>query len=256
MSGFDDPGLRALVAQAAVEVAWLGADGGPPRARARVGTGVVCDLGVDQPWAVMAWWPAGAPAADLTAAVAWCEAHARWHSCGMTCSRADVAALANAGLVEREALPVLALPASAAGRLDVPPPADVRIDVNPGYDDVVAGYGGWMQDPTLAAALVRVDDMQRPWRRFVVAHTPAGVAGCALVWLTADSVAVSGLGVVPRQQGRGIGSALVSAASRLGLRQHVSARVVWMHATEAGAAVYQRLGFHQIDEHVTFRAPA
>jgi GNAT superfamily N-acetyltransferase len=159
--------------------------------------------------------------------------------------------LARAGLVEREALPVLALPAPVAATLDAPPPGGVRIDVSPRHDDVVAGYGGWMQDATLAASLVRPDDMQRPERRFAVAHASDGPVGCALVWLTGDTVALSGVGVVRGWQGRGIGSALVAAASRLGLHQHPAAVAVWMHATEAGAAVYQRLGFRQIDEHVT-----
>lgn len=216
------------------------------------------DLGVDQPWAVDVMAPVGWPSspAELATATEWCRMRASARPWGVTCPRAGAPLLGRQGLVQRDALPVLALPAPTALRLDRSLPGGLRVDASPSRAAVVAAYGGWMQDHRLADALVRAGDLAQPARRFVVVSDGEDPAGCALVWLVAGTVALSGLGVLPAWRGRGVGAALVAAAAGLGLEADPGAAFVWMHATEQGARLYRRLGFEQVDEHVTLGAAA
>lgn len=237
---------------AAAEQAWVAARGAEPRARRRVGTAVLSDVGVPAPWSVRAVLPRGSDAAEE--AVAWCRQRHGGRGFGLLVGRSDVEGWAGR-LPDADRhraldiLPVLALGPRATLRPAEPAPPGLRIGADPPYDDVVSAYGGWMDDLVLARRLVTPDDLADPARRFLVAYADGRPVGCALLWLVAGTVAVSGLGVLAEQRRRGIGGALVRAAVDVA-RQVAEERVVWMHATGQGARLYGRLGFVHVDDHV------
>lgn len=235
------------------ELLAAGAAGGGSRAVLRCGSLVGADLGVPWPWGVQL--TAGdrvPPATEAADGLAWCAARGR-----LTGWRVSVPAdLVGAGpwsdLVARDATAVFALDGRAAARLSLHIPEGVTLDRAPTRDDVVDGYGGWMADPELAALLVTPADLQRPGRRFVVARLDGVIAGCAFVWWAAGTGYLSGLGVLPELRGRGIGRTLTAAAARVAATDCPTGTpdVVWMHATDDGAPLYARLGFHRIDTEV------
>jgi ribosomal protein S18 acetylase RimI-like enzyme len=238
--------------RAAADVARSAAAGGPPRAHQDVGRITATDVGVDAPWSVQALLPPdwSGPPAELDAAVAWCRERGGSRGFGVVVRAEQQAVPRGRGLQVRDVRPVFALPGSAA--VDLAELAGGTVDTRPPRDDVVAAYGGWMADPALGAALVWPSDVARHDRRFLVAHAGGRPAGCALLWLVAETLYLSGIGVMAEQRGQGLGTALVRAAVAVGLETSPRPDVVWMHATEEGAALYERLGFVRVDEHVTF----
>ena len=111
-----------------------------------------------------------------------------------------------------------------------------------------------MADDELAALLVVPGDIAHPDRRFLVARLDGIVVGCAFMWFAAGTAYLSGIGVVEEHRGRGIGRALTAAAARLGAAPDNGRDVdlVWMFATDDGAALYERMGFARIDADVLF----
>jgi ribosomal protein S18 acetylase RimI-like enzyme len=201
--------------------------------------------------------PGGLSDERLDAGLDWCASTSAGRGWSTHVSSRDSASthrLTSRGLTALDALPVLALPAEVVADLRASPPEGIALDLSPSRADVVAAYGAWMQDVPLAAQLVRPGDVADRARRFVVALSDDQPVGCALIWLAAGTVAVSGLGVAPAWRGRGVGAALVATASRLGLQADPTADVVWMHATDEGAGLYRRLGFTLVDEHLCIGA--
>jgi ribosomal protein S18 acetylase RimI-like enzyme len=136
-----------------------------------------------------------------------------------------------------------------------PPPRASGVMIRPPGDlaELVAAYGGWMDDIALARRLVVEDDLRHPRRGFLVAEAGHRVVGCALVWWAEGTAYVSGLGVLAEQRGRGYGTALTIAAARMGAAgpaQAGPADVVWMYGTPEGAALYAALGFEAAGEEV------
>lgn len=244
------------LARVAGSVAQLGAEGSPPRARARLGDIDVVDRGVHTRWSVQAYVPAIATSEEETLrdAMAWCVDRGGKRGFGFRVRAAErTALLTRFGLVEREALPVYAMPASVAAGLDPTAIPGTDLGVPRDLAELVAAYGGWMNDTALARGLLRAEDLLHPARRFLVCRIGGRPVGCALVWFAAGTAYLSGIGIVAGFRGRGYGRAVTAAAAVIGAqggREH-QPDLVWMHATDNAAALYERLGFQRVDVHVT-----
>ncbi len=226
--------------------------GAPHRAHARFGSVRVTDMGVPHPWGVQASAGRTLPApADVGAALDWCRARAGAGWCvSVPEGLRGQGAWPWPQLRDGELLPMFAADAAAVRGFTSAVPAGLVLDTAPSFDGVVTGYGGWMDDAPLARLLVVPDDLHRPERRFVVGSVAGRVVGCALVWFAAGTGYLSGIGVLPDLRGRGYGRALTAAAARIaaeGPAGGAGPDLVWMHATDEGAALYARMGFVRID---------
>jgi len=247
--------LAHRLARVAGRVAQLAAEGPPPRARARLGDIDVVDRGVDTVWSVQAHVPSVSTADEqaLRDAVRWCARRGGRRGFGVSVRAAERAALTRLGLVERDALPVYAMPASAAARLCGPAVPGTDIGEPRDLAEIIAAYGGWMDDMELAHGLLRAEDLLHAARRFLVCRVDDRPVGCALVWFASGTAYLSAIGVVAELRGRGYGRALTAAAAAIGARGAMGFRpdLVWMHASDTGAALYDRMSFRRVDVHVT-----
>ncbi|MFC6239028.1 GNAT family N-acetyltransferase [Longivirga aurantiaca] len=188
--------------------------------------------------------------ADAAAAIAWCrhrDAGHGWFVSGPA-ARADDWP----GLEVGDGSGVFATDATVAAAFPLVVPDGVTLEHAPSLGDVRAAYGGWMDDHPLADLLVTADDLAHPDRAFVVAHVDGEPVGCAFVWWGEGTAYLSGIGVVERLRGRGIGNALTTAAAQVGATRP-GTDVVWMFATPEGAALYDRMGFVLVDREVLLR---
>jgi len=237
----------------------LGASGASPRrATWRSGAMTGADLGVPHPWGVQVTAGAVVPdPADAAAALAWCRERGGDRGWVVSVPKSLSASAPWADLATLETMGVYATDAATAGDLDDGAPDDVELVLHPTLDEVVEGYGGWMDDLPLAALLVTPEDLVHPDRRFVVARRDGSVVGSALVWWAGGTGYLSGIGVVEALRGRGIGRALTATAARIAARGHdgSSPDVVWMHATPEGSALYSRMGFALVDTEVQLANP-
>ena len=187
--------------------------------------------------------------ADAAAGLAWCRERGGAHGWLVSAPESHVGADPWRELVIVGRTGVFATDAPTASAMDGPPPDGVELELGASRDDVVAGYGGWMDDLPLARLLVTDEDLMRPDRRFLVARLQGRVVGCALVWWAEGTGYLSGIGVVEELRGRGIGRALTGRAAHVASLGHdgTTPDVVWMHATVDGAALYSRMGFTHVD---------
>ncbi|HZM77095.1 MAG TPA: GNAT family N-acetyltransferase [Candidatus Limnocylindrales bacterium] len=81
----------------------------------------------------------------------------------------------------------------------------------------------------------------------LVARVDGEPVGCARVRLMADTAYVGAVTVLPAWQGKGLGAALTIASGELATRY---SDLVWLHCTAASRALYERLGYHRVDDHV------
>ena len=245
---------RARAWAAGGELLLLGSAGpAAHRSVLRVGDVIGADLGVPHPWGVRITAGDGLPLADdARTGLAWCRergARTGWRVC---VPERLVGTGPWQGLVERDRSGVFATSATVAAALDPGPTGGVELVDEPTRTEIVAAYGGWMSDPSLAELLVTPDDVERPDRRFLVARLDGSAVGCAFVWWAAGTGYLSGIGVVPHLRGRGIGRLLTAAAARTAAAGPGGEPpdVVWMHATPAGAQLYDRMGFRLVDAEV------
>jgi GNAT superfamily N-acetyltransferase len=259
--------LRAAQARAAVDL--LACSGADHRALEPFGSVLASDLGVSTPWSVqislagpaLMHGPALPVPAELAAARSWAADRAGGRGYLVTLPNQVAAALEpdRLGLELADELPVLALGRTAAAALEPPAsPGDLEIGPPLDLDELLAAYGGWMEDPGLAAGLVVAADLTRPRRRFLVARTASGagteVVGCAMVWFAGGTAYLSGLGVLPACRGRGYGRALAVEAARVGAAAPVD--TVWMYATDEGERLYRQVGFRPAGSVVRYRPRA
>lgn len=237
------------------ELAAMAGAGAAHRAADRRGVVTVSDMGVPHPWAVNAVvGPAVPPAADLAEAIDWLRAHD--HGAGWRVSvspQIQDRVATPTGLTPIDSLPLYAMPAARADALDPIAVADLDISPASSLDDVVSAYGGWMSDDRLARLLVSPADLANESRAFLVARLDRLPIGCAFVWWVAGTGYLSGIGLLPQHRGRGFGRALTTAAAILaaaGPRGGTAPDVIWMGATQAGASLYARMGFEQVDTEV------
>ena len=209
------------------------------------------DMGVPHPWGLRICAGDTVPdPSDAAAALVWCTGRDAGHGWRVS---APESRSADWGDLERDGRSgVFATESSVAGAFPLVVPDGVRLDHAPSLADVRSAYGGWMDDEPLAALLVTVDDLAHPDRAFVVAHLDGEPVGCAFVWWGQGTAYLSGIGVVERLRGRGIGNALTTAAAHVGATRP-GTDIVWMFATADGAALYGRMGFVLVDIEVQLR---
>jgi ribosomal protein S18 acetylase RimI-like enzyme len=215
------------------------------------------DMGVRHPWGVQLSASADVPDwADATKAELWASdrANADWV---VDVPLALVGVGPWKGFTEHERMGMYATTCDIAAALPMPVVGEFVITDTPTYDQVIAGYGGWMDDVELAELLVTAEDLAAPDRVFLVGLVDDRPVGCAFVWTIADTRYLSGIGVVEGQRGRGYGLALTTAAAHHAavLPSGEPASLVWMHATADGAALYSRIGFELVDTEVQLGLP-
>ena len=81
----------------------------------------------------------------------------------------------------------------------------------------------------------------------LVARVDGEPVGCARVRLMGDTGYVGAITVLPAWQGKGLGTALTIASGELATRY---TDLVWLHCTPASQALYERLGYSHVDDHV------
>ena len=244
---------REVVHASCGALAALGATGGEPRAVARFGSLTCADLGVGHSWGVQAAYGMTPEPADLDAAVAWLRLRAAGGGWEVSVPRSQVAQSIWGSLTDVGRKPVYAISPDAALFMARDTPRGLTLTTSPTRDEVVAGYGGWMDDLPLAQRLVTPTDLVQAQRRFVCGRVEGRVIGCAFVWWSGSTAYLSGIGVLAGERGRGCGWALTAAAARVAVAEAPGGRpdVVWMYATGEGAALYSRMGFERIDVHVS-----
>lgn len=160
---------------------------------------------------------------------------------------AGSAAFSLRGLHPVDALPALALvldPWSAP-----PPPAGLEISAPRSRAEFVEAYAGSFAMPVeLAEALVAPADLDSPSSAHLVGRVDGVTVGTAMLRVANGCGCVSGVGVLPAYRGRGVGSALTAAATTAARERGCD--VAFLHATDVGRGLYERLGYAQIDVHV------
>jgi GNAT superfamily N-acetyltransferase len=251
--------IRERIWAAHPELLALGASGpSPSRAIVRIGPIVGVDFGVDEYWGVQITSGMHLPDPDAArAAMEWARSRDRGSGWCASVPAALVAQGPWAGLAPIDSLTMWAIDVATARDLPLHQPAGVELVMDPTLDDVLAAYGGWMDDAGLARQLVQPGDLERQGRRCIVARFDGVAVGCGFVWWAGGTAYLSGIGVVEGLRGQGIGYALTSAAARLAVTWNVPEppSVVWMHATDDGAALYARMGFTKVDTEVQVGPP-
>ena len=203
---------------------------------------LVVSLGVDEPWGlqVAALAPDPQPAA-VDEAVAWCRAQGREPQVVV---RKRSRELFPAFTVDDE-LGALVAPAEGAQSL-------VEVELARDVVEFRAVYASSFGMPhQLVDALVVEADLH------AVPHLLGRVDGqavaCAQLRIGDRSGYVSGVGVVPEQQGRGFGSAMLAASREEAGRRGCD--FVWLNAGPHNVPFYEGIGFELVDTHVALSPP-
>lgn len=155
------------------------------------------------------------------------------------------------GLHTVDALPALALVLD--GWSAPPPPAGLEITAPRTRAEFVVAYAGSFAMPAeLTEALVVPADLASPRYAHLVGRMDGVTVGTAMLRVANGCGCVSAVGVLPAYRGRGIGSALTAAATAGALERGCD--VAFLHATDAGRGLYERLGYAQVDVHIDLAA--
>jgi GNAT superfamily N-acetyltransferase len=132
------------------------------------------------------------------------------------------------------------------------PPAELSIGPAADAAEFLSVFGAEL------AALVTDRHLRSATRHHLVARLAGVPVGCARVQECrlpgGTRVAhLSGVAVLPAARGRGVGSALSSAATELA---RARADLVWLHATEQARPIYERLGFRHLADHAQLGPPS
>jgi ribosomal protein S18 acetylase RimI-like enzyme len=246
-------GLRESAWASYPAILALGGSGAPHRSTRTFGAVTCANFGVPHSWGVQAATGSGPPSDDdLRAAVAWMQHQGASTGWRIAAPEALLGRDPWPDLVAFDRMGIFAMSTADAGVMLPDGPPELVLDHRPSYEDVQASYGGWMQDPALARLLVTPADMDRARRRFVVGLVDGAPVGCGCVWWADDAAYLSAIGVVEPMRGRGYGRALTAAAARLAVTDPPAGRpgVVWLHATDDAAGLYDRMGFERVDTEV------
>jgi GNAT superfamily N-acetyltransferase len=134
-------------------------------------------------------------------------------------------------------LPALVLRGQPSAR----PRSPVEIGPARDRDEFLVPYGAELA-PVVTDAHLAAEHMHH-----LVARVDGEPVGCARVRLMADTAYVGAITVLPAWQGKGLGAALTIAAGELAARH---SDLVWLHCTPASRALYERLGYSHVDDHV------
>ena len=209
----------------------------PGRFVAEVAGLTIVSMGVDEPWGLQVVAMPDVPdPGDVTAAVAWCHERGRTpHLIVREQHRERLhtydVALVNATLV-----------AQTGARQDV---LDVvrATDVDEFREVYASSFG---MPPGLADALVVDADLRAV--PHLVGRVDGRAVACAILRPGRELGYVNGVGVIPGEQGRGFGTAMLAAcraeADLLGCRY------VWLNAAPSTAPFYEGIGFERVDTYV------
>ena len=199
-------------------------------------SGVPCQhIALPYPWATTGRLLAlpGPPAADtVTQVAAWLAGRApQW----TLMVRAEDEQQLN-GFERWELMPVLVLRRK--------PPSHPRslADIGPARDrfDFLVPYGAEL------APLVTDSHLAAGRMHHLVARVNDEPVGCARVRLMADTACLGAITVLPAWQRKGLGTALTIAAGELAAQY---SDLVWLHCTPQSRGLYERLGYHHVDDH-------
>jgi GNAT superfamily N-acetyltransferase len=200
-------------------------------------SGVPCQhVALPYPWATtgrLLALPGPAAADAVTEVTAWLRARSTHWS--LLVPLADETLFA--GFRRWELMPVLALRGQPVSH----PGAPVRIVPARNPDEFLVPYGAELA-PLVTGAHLAAERMHH-----LVAWVDDEPVGCARVRMLADTAYVGAVTVLPEWRGRGLGTALTLAASELGARR---SDLVWLHCGDASRALYERIGYRHVDDHV------
>jgi len=134
-------------------------------------------------------------------------------------------------------MPVLALGSQPTSR----PLSPAEIGPARDREEFLVPYGAELA-PVVTDAHLAAKHMHH-----LVARVDGEPVGCARVRLMADTAYVGAVTVLPAWQGKGLGAALTIASGELAA--HYS-DLIWLHCTPASRALYERLGYRHVDDHV------
>jgi len=156
--------------------------------------------------------------------------------------------------VEEE--PVMVLDLHALGRTPAAPSGlELReVDDHAGLASWVRVWSGTEPDPAIVTALATAGLGTGRSVHHLIATLDGAPVGCSAAVAAGGAVAVEHVVTDARHRGRGIGTALTSAALRTGLA--AGARHAVLSASPDGAGLYRRLGFVQRDTVRRFAAAA
>jgi GNAT superfamily N-acetyltransferase len=206
--------------------------------------------GLPYPWATIGRvvaLPAPPAGETVTAVVAWLRARsAHWSLLVRLADEPALVRLADetafAGLRRWDLMPVLALSGGLpSDRPDPRPAPSVHIGPASGPEEFLIPYGAH-HAPVVTGAHFASQRIHH-----LVARTDGEPVSCARVSMLGDTAYVGAVSVLPGWQGRGIGSALTLAASRLG---GTYSDLIWLHASADSRGLYERLGYRHVDDHV------
>jgi GNAT superfamily N-acetyltransferase len=213
----------------------------PERFAASVAGFTVVSLGVDEPWGLqLVAMPDTPDPAAVGAAVAWCRERGRDPQ--IVVRERDRGILASYDVAE-----VLATLVTVSGGdqqvLQVARASDVA--------EFRAVYSAaFTMPPGLAEALVVEADLE------VLPHLLGRVDGravaCAILRSGGDLGYVNGVGVLPGEQRRGYGAAMLAACRAEALA--VGCTHVWLNAAPHTAPFYEGIGFELVDTYVALTA--
>jgi len=160
---------------------------------------------------------------------------------------ADSAVFGSRGLRRVDELPALALVLDA---WSAPPlPAGLEISAPRTRAEFAEAYaGGFAMPAELTGALVVPADLDSRRYAHLVGRVGGVTVGTAMLRVANGCGCVSAVGVLPAYRGRGLGSALTAAATAAAAQS--GCEVAFLHATEAGRGLYERLGYAQVDVHI------
>jgi GNAT superfamily N-acetyltransferase len=136
-----------------------------------------------------------------------------------------------------DVMPVLVLRSQPASHPRPP------VEIGPARDceEFLVPYGAELA-PLVTDAHLAAEHMHH-----LVARVDGEPVGCARVRLMAGTAYVGAITVLPAWRGNGLGAALTIASGELAARY---SDLVWLHCTPASRALYERLGYSHVDDHV------
>lgn len=212
--------------------------------------GIACSrLPVEQPWAVRAAAMRPPTGEALGAAIGWLAQRSGSWTVITRGPHANAPVFVAAGLKVASVLQALEWQADLPARQSV-----AGLEVGPATSVAEPRSVYLRVFGADLAPLVTEAHLRAPSYHHLVARLDGQPVGCAQVRWAAGTAYISGVGVLPAVRGRGIGTA-VSAAATVLARAHCSGPV-WLLAEPDIMAIYRRLGYEVVDEHVHLRPRA
>lgn len=206
----------------------------------------VVGVGVEEPWGVqIIAMPDRPDPAEVAAAIEWCRIEG--HQPQVVVRAADRDLLPECAVADE--LPALVAPTAGVTQdtLTVSQATDVEL-FRAVYRESFA------MRPGLVEALVVPADLAAEEVTHLLGWVDGRAVACAQLRHGAGRAHVSGLGVVPEQQRRGYGAAMLAAARHEALA--LGCELVWLNAAPGTVAFYEAIGFTQVDTYIALACTA